>query len=89
MNSSTAAGSPGPPHAPASESQGLVTAKVAPEGRRVQLRQHRAAELARRWDAQAVAAAAPAVEEPVLEDEAAAPGFYDPPRGSSCAAAAK
>jgi hypothetical protein len=66
---------PLPPHAPASESQGLVTAKVAPEGSRMQLRQHRAAELARRRDAQAVAAAAPAVEEPVPKDdsEAAAP----------------
>jgi hypothetical protein len=81
MNSSTAAGSPRPPHAEASESQGLVAAKVAPERRRVQLRQHRAAELARRRDAQAVAAAAPAVEEPAPEDEAAAPGFDDPPRG--------
>jgi len=72
---------PRPPHAPASESQGLVAAKVAPERRRVQLRQHRAAEVARRRDAQAVAAAAPAVEEPVPEEEAAASGVNDPPRG--------
>jgi hypothetical protein len=47
----------------------------------VQLRQYRTAELARRRDAQAVAAAALAVEEPVPEDEAAAPGLDDSARG--------
>ncbi len=44
----------------------------------MQLRQHSAAELARRRDAQAVAVAALAVEMPVPEDEAAAPGRDDP-----------
>ncbi len=72
---------PLPPHAPAGESQGLVAAEVAPKRRRAQQRQHRAAEIARRRDAQAVAATAPAVEEPVPEDEAVAQGLEDPARG--------
>jgi hypothetical protein len=68
-------------HAPAGESQGLVAAEVPPERRRAQLHQHSAAELARRQDAQAVAAAAPSVDELVPEDEAAAPVLDDPARG--------
>jgi hypothetical protein len=49
----------------------LIAAEVATERSRVELQQHLHAELANRWYAQAVAARALAVEQPVTRDEEA------------------
>jgi hypothetical protein len=61
----------GPPYGAADQGEGLVASEVAAERSRVKLPQHLHADLARCWDAQAVAARALAVERPVARDEEA------------------
>ncbi len=73
-NSSTAAGRPGhQTEGAADQGEGLIASEVAAKRSRVELPQPRDlhSELARRWYAQAVAARALAVEQPVTRDEEA------------------
>ena len=58
-----------PPDGAADQGEGLIAAEVATKRSRVELPQHLRAELASRWYAQAVAARALAVEQPVARDE--------------------
>ena len=58
-----------PPDEAADQGEGLIASEVATERSRVELPQHLHAELANRWYAQAVAARALAVEQPVTRDE--------------------
>ncbi len=62
-----------PPYGAADQGEGLVASEVATERSLVKLPQHLRAELARRWDAQAVAARALTVEQPIARDEEAGP----------------
>ena len=62
-----------PPYGAAGQGEGFIAAEVTTERSRVELPQHLHAELARSWYAQAVAARALAVEQPVSRDEEAGP----------------
>ena len=63
------AGEAGPPDGATDQDEGLIAAEVATKRSRVELPQHLHAELASRWYAQAVAARALAVEQPVARDK--------------------
>ena len=60
-----------PPDRAADQGEGLIASEVATERSRVELLQHLHTELANRWYAQAVAARALVVEQPVTRDEEA------------------